>query len=267
MLCGILKPSDGKGKVLGFDIYNETEKIKQNIGYMSQQFSLYNDLTVHENIDFYAATYGVNRNKRKKRIEELIELVELQGLENEKTFDLSGAWRQKLALACSIVHNPPMLFLDEATAGVDPLSRRKFWDLIYYLAGEGTSVLATTHFMDEADYCNNIAMMHQGQLIGLASPDEFKESLPGVLLQIECSKPASAEKSLRKFDPSLDISLNGARINVRSHKKNGFVKEIRKHLQKEDFHINSLERINPSIEDVFLYMIQNQETQQEPLYE
>ena len=166
--------------MLGFDVRRQSEQIKQNIGYMSQKFSLYNDLSAVENISFYASIYGVKREDRKARIEEMIERSGLVGYEKALTKNLSGAWRQRLALACAIVHKPPMLFLDEATAGVDPISRREFWDLIYDMAGEGVSVLATTHYMDEADYCNAIGMMHRGKLIQVASRTLLKNSIRGI---------------------------------------------------------------------------------------
>ena len=178
MLCGIIDSTEGSGCVLGYDINQQPEEIKKRIGYMSQKFSLYNDLTARENIMFYASIYGVPKEKRKARVAELIEMSGLTGHENELTHNLSGAWRQRLALACAVVHDPPMLFLDEATAGVDPISRRDFWDLIYEMAGRGVSVLATTHYMDEAEYCNMIGMMHRGELIAYASPDEV-ERQPG----------------------------------------------------------------------------------------
>ena len=166
MLCGLLKPNSGSATVLGYDVSREPEEIKKRIGYMSQKFSLYNDLRLEENLDFYAAVYGINHLvERRKKVDELLDLADLKDRRKELTKNLSGAWRQRLALACAIIHNPKMLFLDEATAGVDPLARRNFWDLIYRLAGQGISVLATTHYMDEADYCNIIAMMYQGKIV------------------------------------------------------------------------------------------------------
>ena len=192
MLCGILRPSGGTGSVMGYEISRQPEEIKKRIGYMSQHFSLYNDLTARENIQFYASIYGVPRNERRDKVVDLLEMAGLTGHAGELTRNLSGAWRQRLALACAIAHQPPMLFLDESTAGVDPVSRREFWDLIYELAGSGVSVLATTHYMDEAEYCNRVGMMYRGMLIANASPDELKASLPGVLFQLECDRPVEA---------------------------------------------------------------------------
>lgn len=163
MLIGLLRPDSGSAHVLGFDVRKKPEEVKKRIGYMSQKFSLYNDLTVRENLDFYAAIYNnMPFRQRRERVDEMLEMVDLSHIQRSQTRSLSGAWRQRLALACAIIHRPKMLFLDEATAGVDPVARRQFWDLIYRLASEGISVLATTHYMDEADYCNTIAMMYQG---------------------------------------------------------------------------------------------------------
>jgi len=257
MLCGIMRPSSGSGTVLGFDIVKQSEEIKKNIGYMSQKFSLYNDLSAVENISFYAAVYGVKRDQRKSRIEEMIERAGLVGYEKALTKNLSGAWRQRLALACAIVHKPPMLFLDEATAGVDPISRREFWDLIYEMAGEGVSVLATTHYMDEADYCNAIGMMYRGKLIKVASPDTFRDQYPGHLVMIECDDPLRAEKILDAQDSVLDASVHGVQIHV-TLQSTRYLGQIERILKKENIHVSRAEDIQPSLEDVFIEMIEQQ---------
>ncbi len=179
MLCGILMPTSGQATVLGFDVARQPEEIKKSIGYMSQKFALYNDLTVVENLDLYARLYGVPRQKRRPRLRELLDMAGLGGHEKERAGTLSGAWRQRLALGCAIVHRPPLLFLDEPTAGVDPISRRQFWNMIYELAGQGVSVLATTHYMDEAEHCNLIGMLYDGRLIALDDPDALKAGRPG----------------------------------------------------------------------------------------
>jgi len=255
MLCGIIDSTDGDGMVLGFDINKQAEEIKKRIGYMSQKFSLYNDLTARENIMFYASIYGVPRAKRNARVNELIEMSGLVGHENELTANLSGAWRQRLALACAVVHDPPMLFLDEATAGVDPISRREFWDLIYDMAGKGVSVLATTHYMDEAEYCNMIAMMHRGELIAYASPDELKESMDGILFQVECSDPTTALQILDEFDWTQEVSIHGVLLHVIVDKASR-EKAIRRKLQAEEIEIFRIEESIPSLEDVFITFIE-----------
>jgi ABC-2 type transport system ATP-binding protein len=254
MLCGIMRPTSGEGRVLGLDIVREAEEIKKRIGYMSQQFSLYNDLTVVENVTFYASIYAVPREQRRKRVAEVIELTELQGLENELTCDLSGAWRQRLALACAIAHRPPILFLDEATAGVDPVSRRAFWDLIYNMAGEGVSVLATTHYMDEADYCNTIGMMYRGRLIAVASPDTLKAQQPGTLYQVDCDRPASAIEVLQSLPGVMETSFHGALLHV-TVEPNGGASHLEKSLKRQGIEVRNIEDIQPSIEDVFLTLV------------
>ena len=177
MLCGILTPSEGEGSVLGFDIYTQAEGIRQAIGYMSQKFSLYQELTVVENLDFYAGIYSVSRKEAGSRKEELIGMLQLEEQENQLAGILSGGQKQRLALACALLHRPPVLFLDEPTAGVDPLSRRKFWEVLHQLAVQGVTIFVTTHYMDEADQCNRLGFMHQGRLIGLGPPSQLKKDL------------------------------------------------------------------------------------------
>ncbi len=259
ILCGILLPTSGRASVLGFDVARQPEEIKKRIGYMSQKFSLYGDLTPQENLDFYASIYAVPRAGRSRRISELIEMSGLGEHRQMLTRNLSGAWRQRLALACAIVHRPPMLFLDEATAGVDPVSRREFWDLIYRMAGEGTSVLATTHYMDEAEYCNQIGMMHAGELIALASPDALRAQLPGTLLQVDCEGPAQAFQILESMPGILEMAIHGARLHV-SLAEPGQTDELQTRLGRAGIAIRSLNVIQPSLEDIFLYMVQQRQT-------
>jgi len=176
MLCGILSPSSGEGKVLGYNL-KDSEKIKQNIGYMSQKFSLYEDLTVEENIDFYAGIYGLRGKEVQERKRELVQLALLTGKEKALAGTLSGGWKQRLALACALVHRPQLLFLDEPTAGVDPVSRRVFWELLYRVAAGGVSILVTTHYMDEAEKCNVVGFIYRGKLMGFGTPKEMMSSL------------------------------------------------------------------------------------------
>ncbi len=254
MLCGLMLPDEGSATVLGFDIARQPEEIKKRIGYMSQKFSLYNDLTAIENVGFYAAIYGVPSQERGKRVEELIEMAGLKGCERELTRNLSGAWRQRLALACAIVHRPLMLFLDEATAGVDPVSRREFWDLIYALAADGVSVLATTHYMDEADYCNTIGMMYQAKLIALASPDILKDGMPGTLIQVDCDRPAEAMAMLQALPNVSGASLHGAQLHVTLSRPDKAGK-IKNALSKAGFNVRSAEIVQPSLEDAFISLV------------
>ena len=257
ILCGIMKPSAGNVNVLGYDVTRHPDEVKSRIGYMSQKFSLYNDLTPVENVLFYASIYGVPKSERAERVKELIEMADLTGHEKQLTRTLSGAWRQRLALACAIVHHPAMLFLDEATAGVDPVSRREFWDLIYSLAGEGVSVLATTHYMDEAEYCNNIGMMYQGKMVALATPDALKKNQPGVLIQMECSQPAEAARLLTGKPGVLSAAIHGAVVHL-TLESEAFSAAVQESLTTTGYVINSWEVIQPSLEDVFLSIVSDQ---------
>lgn len=255
MLCGLLKPDSGSANVLGYDVSKDPEEIKKRIGYMSQKFSLYNDLRVDENLDFYGAIYSISQlSERRKKVDELLEMADLRDRRKELTKNLSGAWRQRLALVCAIIHSPKMLFLDEATAGVDPLARRSFWDLIYRLAGQGISVLATTHYMDEADYCNIIAMMYQGEIVALAGPDEIKDQLPGVLVQIDVDQPVEAQEFLSKGNNILHSSLQGVQLHVTVPDENE-IPALQSRLDQAGFSVHSLEIIQPSLEDAFTAMV------------
>lgn len=264
MLCGLLLPDSGSATVLGYDVARHPEDVKRQIGYMSQKFSLYDDLTALENMNFYADIYGVPAKERSARVDHLIEISGLKGVERELTRALSGAWRQRLALACAIVHNPPMLFLDEATAGVDPVSRREFWDLIYALAGEGVSVLATTHYMDEADYCNTISMMYQGELVALASPESIKDRLPGVLVQVDCDRPSDAADLLQRLPVVKNVSVHGAQVHVTIATANE-IRQIEKELGRAGFTVNTAEIIQPSLEDAFISMVMEQRSGTSPV--
>ncbi len=256
MLCGIIKPSSGSGTVLGFDIRKDAEEIKKNIGYMSQKFSLYDDLRAIENLNFYASIYGVPSGERNKRIQDLIDQSGLRGVERELTGNLSGAWRQRLALACAIAHRPPMLFLDEATAGVDPVSRREFWELIYEMASTGTSILATTHYMDEAEYANTIGMMFQGKMIALASPDGLKEAMPGVLVQVTCDQPVLAEEIADQTPGVIDSAIHGVLLHVTLEDEDQ-INSFTRALQAAGIKISEIETILPSLEDVFITMVES----------
>ena len=177
ILCGLLAPSEGKAMVAGFDVAQEPEKVRENIGYMSQRFSLYDDLTVEENINFFMGIYGVDRAKRPARKQYALDMAGLVGQEETMTRTLSGGWKQRLALGCAILHEPPIVFLDEPTSGVDPIARRAFWDLIYQLSEAGQTVFVTTHYMDEAEYCHRVALLYHGKMIALGTPAELKSSM------------------------------------------------------------------------------------------
>lgn len=175
MLCGLLSPTSGKASVEGFDVATQPEDIRRNIGYMSQKFSLYDDLTVEENIEFFSGIYGVPREKREARKDYVLDMAGIRERRSSLTRELSGGWKQRLALGCAILHEPPILFLDEPTSGVDPIARRSFWDLIYELSGMGHTIFVSTHYMDEAEYCHRLALMYKGKLIALGTPKQLRE--------------------------------------------------------------------------------------------
>lgn len=254
MLCGILKPTAGTAQILGFDVAKQAEKVKQRIGYMSQKFSLYNDLTVTENLAFYADLYGIPRRDVNRRVGELIEMAGLQGHEKQLASDLSGAWRQRLALACAIVHEPPMLFLDEPTAGVDPVSRREFWEMIYSMAGRGVSVLATTHYMDEAEFCNVIGMMYRSRLIALNDPDSLREGMQGVLFEVDCQEPGRAERIIKDHPAVQDVAAYGVNLHVLM--SNPEDQQLLTDLLRENgIQVDRIERVLPSLEDAFVSLV------------
>ena len=257
VLCGIMLPSSGSATVLGYDVAQDPEAVKSRIGYMSQKFSLYNDLTPVENLMFYASTYVGPTTARAELVKELSNIADLTGHEQKLTRNLSGAWRQRLALACAIVHRPAMIFLDEPTAGVDPVSRREFWDLIYDLAGEGVSVLATTHYMDEAEYCNTIGMMYDGRLVAVASPETMKDNMPGVLVQLESDQPGEALTLISKQPGIIGTAIHGALVHL-TMQDISFEQHIKAALANANITIKGWEIIQPSLEDVFISMVSEQ---------
>ncbi len=176
MLCGLLRPSGGNAWVGGFDVFSQSEEIKQNIGYMSQRFSLYDELTVEENIDFFSDIYSTPRGSHQQLKQEILEMAGLEERRNTMTRLLPGGWKQRLALGCAVLHSPPILFLDEPTSGVDPIARRQFWELIYQLSERGQTIFVTTHYMDEAEYCHRLALMHEGRIIGLDTPKALRKA-------------------------------------------------------------------------------------------
>lgn len=260
MLCGILKPTEGSGFVAGFHISKEQEKIKKRIGYMSQKFSLYDDLTVRENIEFYGGIYGIKRQKLKERESYILEMAGLEGKEKEIVANLSTGWKQRLALGCAIVHNPEVLFLDEPTSGVDPISRRNFWDLIYQIADSGSTILVTTHYMDEAEHCDRLSLIYKGKLIAIGTPDELKVSYPDSLLEIECEPLMDGLETLIDASIFHEVALFGATLHVSAPDPNIAVIEIERLLKQKNIRLIRMENIQPSLEDVFVSLIESQES-------
>ncbi|HGE70466.1 TPA: ABC transporter ATP-binding protein [Candidatus Poribacteria bacterium] len=259
MLCGVLKPTSGTGKVAGFDIKTQPEKIKRCIGYMSQKFSLYEDLTVEENIDFFGGIYGLDKEKRKERQKYVIEMAGLTGREKSLVNELSGGWKQRLALGCAIIHNPEILFLDEPTSGVDPISRRNFWDLIYQVADNGSTVLVTTHYMDEAEHCDRLCLIYRGKIIALGTPYELKGLHYGDLLEIECDPLMEGLEVLEKLDIVQDVALFGATLHVTVDDAQNIIPIIENHLTNENIKIIRIDKIDPSLEDIFVSLIELKE--------
>jgi ABC-2 type transport system ATP-binding protein len=252
ILCGLLHPTSGRAIVAGCDVVESPELIRRNIGYMSQKFSLYADLTVLENLRFYAGMYGVPASALGARIDWALEMAGLRGRESSLTGALAGGWKQRLALGCAVLHRPPILFLDEPTSGVDPLSRRLFWELIQQMSNDGVTVFVTTHYMDEAEYCNRLALMNGGKLIALGTPTELKlGSIRGSLLLLECDRLGDAIERLRHFDGVRDVAVFGDALHLVVSDA-AVAPAIRAALEADAISVTSLSVIRPSLEDAFV---------------
>jgi ABC-2 type transport system ATP-binding protein len=255
ILAGLLTPTSGRGIVAGFDCAREAESIKRRIGYMSQLFSLYGDLTVEENIRFFAGLYGVPREKRRARRDWVLEMARLTGEHARLTNDLSLGYKQRLALGCAVLHEPPILFLDEPTSGVDPISRRSFWDLIYRMAAEGTTVFVTTHYMEEAEYCNRLALMNRGRLIALDSPAALRGGMRVPLLQIRTTASARAVEALEATPEVIDVGMFGRAVHAAVRDRRGVIAAVRAALETGGIPFDSIQEIPPSLEDVFVSLV------------
>ncbi|MFA8341880.1 MAG: ATP-binding cassette domain-containing protein [Rhodothermaceae bacterium] len=258
MLCGILEPSDGDALVAGFSIKTEPDKVKQNIGYMSQRFSLYNDLTVEENINFFGGVYGLSDKLLQERKEWALEISNLKGKENILTGALPGGIKQRLALGTAVIHKPDIVFLDEPTSGVDPIERRNFWELINKLSSEGTTVFVTTHYLEEAEFCNNIILIEAGKLVAEGNPKELKEKyLTDKILNIECTNAMETIKILEKEKFTKEISIFGNDIHLATDLKENAEAEITNALKRNGIKISKIEEIVPTLEDVFIKLMEN----------
>jgi ABC-2 type transport system ATP-binding protein len=264
ILCGLLPPSSGDASVGGFDVRTQPEDIKKNIGYMSQKFSLYDDLTVSENIEFFGGVYGVSQEKLIARRDYVLNMAGLEDQRSMMTRLLAGGWKQRLALGCAILHEPPILFLDEPTSGVDPIARRGFWQLIYQLSAAGHTIFVTTHYMDEAEYCHRVALMYGGRIIALGSPEELKNSLGvGHLLNLITTDLLASMTVLEKHSSLLDIAVFGGGLHVKVDNAEIAMKDIRALLDGAGIKITTLEPITPSMEDVFVSLIEVEEEKAE----
>ena len=260
ILCGLLRPTSGRALVAGFDVAKAPEKVRANIGYMSQKFSLYDDLTVEENIDFFAGVYGVPKDVRPERKAYALRMANLEERRDSMTRLLAGGWKQRLALGCAILHQPPIVFLDEPTSGVDPMARRAFWDLIHKLSETGHTVFVSTHYMDEAEYCHRVALMHRGRIVALGPPDELKLQLRGHgLLRLDTTDPLETMRALEGQPGILDVAVFGGGLHVTVDDAAAAIALIREALAPRGIEIRRLESIQPSMEDVFVALIEAEE--------
>ena len=265
MLCGLLAPTGGSGIVAGFDIRTQSEEIKASIGYMSQKFSLYDDLTVEENINFYSGIYRIPREKKKERKEWVIEMAGLTEHRHSRTSILSGGWKQRLALGCAVLHEPPIIFLDEPTSGVDPISRRQFWDLIYELSGKGVTIFVTTHYMDEAEYCDRLGLIYRGELIAIGTPEVLKtEQMNEDVLEVQCPRPQEAMDLIAKLPDVKEVALFGKRLHVVTDSYEKALQSIHATLSEQGYPVEKVERIVPSMEDVFVSLIESRDRAEQP---
>lgn len=258
MLCGLLTPTSGTGTVLGFDVARQPEEVKRRIGYMSQRFSLYDDLTVRENLDFFAGIYGLTGARLKQRRDYALDMAGLLDKQDLLTGALPGGWKQRLALGCAVLHEPRVVFLDEPTGGVDPLSRRRFWALIDDLAHSGVTVLVTTHYLDEAEYCNRLSLMHAGRVIALGTPDELREVLGGrALLEVRAGDLLAALGVVERHPAAIEVSAFGTALHVLVADAERDGPALVTALEEAGLGPAAQRRIVPSLEDVFIHAIEN----------
>lgn len=253
ILCGLLRPTSGQARVSGWDVSTQHEEIKKHIGYMSQKFSLYEDLTVKENIDFFGGVYGLEGVRQQEREKWVLEMAGL----TDKTSTLTGAlplgWKQRLALGCAVIHEPPVLFLDEPTSGVDPLSRRSFWDLINTLAGQGVTVFVTTHYMEEAEYCNRLALMSRGRVIALGTPSELKRDwMKESVLDLECDNVMEASELLERDPIFTETAIFGNLLHLVTPEPEQAMVRAKQVLDEAGISLLRIDIITPSLEDVFV---------------
>lgn len=253
MLCGLLRPTSGRAVVAGFDVARQPEAVRQHIGYMSQRFSLYNDLKVIENLRLFAGLYNVPHNVLQERISWAMEMADLKGQEGMITSTLPGGWKQRLALGCAVLHRPPIIFLDEPTSGVDPISRRQFWDVIHQMSADGVTVFVTTHYMEEAEYCNRLALIYRGKMVALGTPTELKQKfMTGELLLVECEPLGPAVEALQSAPHVLDAAVFGNALHLVVREAATAIPDIRAFLRTRGVMVNRIESIRPSLEDVFV---------------
>jgi ABC-2 type transport system ATP-binding protein len=255
MLTGLLAPSEGEGWVAGHDIRHERPAIKRSIGYMSQKFSLYTDLTVAENIELFAGLYGVTGARLEERRRWILAMAELEGRDRRLTADLPLGWKQRLALGCAVVHEPPILFLDEPTSGVDPLARRRFWDLINEMAGGGTTVFVSTHYMEEAEYCNRLALMNRGRLIALDTPRGLRGRVVAPIFEVRTDDAPRAVEALAGAPGVVETAMFGRNLHVTVAQAEEGADVVRRTLTAAGREIRGFQAVEPSLEDVFVALV------------
>jgi ABC-2 type transport system ATP-binding protein len=257
LFCGLLAPTSGSGQVLGIDIAKDPEGVRRRIGYMTQRFSLYDELTVRQNLNFFAGVYGLRGKAKTERLAWAVRMADLGGKEDLATRSLPGGWKQRLALACSLLHSPRLVFLDEPTGGVDPISRRRFWGLIDTLAADDVTIIVTTHYLDEAERCDRIALLDQGRLVALGSVAELKDVFAGrAVLEVICPRYLEAQERLEKEDWVREVSLFGDRLHVVVDDAEDGRRRVLALLEKDGNAPATAERIVPSLEDVFIHSIE-----------
>lgn len=257
MLCGLLRPTSGTALVGGIDVGRDPEGVKRRIGYMSQRFSLYEALTVHQNIEFFGGIYGLSGARFATRRAFVLEMAGLEGRENTLTRDLPGGWRQRLALGCAILHEPSIVFLDEPTGGVDPLSRRRFWDLIGDLSSKGVTVLVTTHYLDEAEHCHRIAIIHAGQLAALGTAGELKQVFSSrPIVEVQAAQPVQAMEALDRLATVEKTSLFGTAVHAVMRDMHTSPEMLRATLIAAGIEVRGVGKVSPSLEDVFLDVVE-----------
>jgi ABC-2 type transport system ATP-binding protein len=259
MLCGILNPTGGHGRVVGLDIQKQAERIKQRIGYMTQRFSLYEDLSVEENLTFYAGIYGVPLRTRRARIREVLEATGLQARKKQIAGTLSGGWKQRVALASATIHRPPLLFLDEPTAGVDPVSRREFWEQIHRISHEGTTVLLTTHYMDEAERCHRLAFIFSGSLLDTGTPDEVVERRGLRVAELDVEQATRAAAALRERPEVDEVAHYGHLLRVATRGGTDPVELATTVLGELDLEIKRARATRVTVEDAFVSMVRDEQ--------
>ena len=268
MLCGLLAPTEGEATVAGFDVRTQPESVKRNIGYMSQRFSLYDDLTVEENIDFFGGIYRIPPSRKRERKEWAIRMAGLPDHLRTRAAHLSVGWKQRLALGCAILHEPPVLFLDEPTSGTDPISRRSFWDLIYSLSGGGTTVFLTTHHMDEAEYCDRLGLVYRGELVAMGSPGELKSGVPREeVVDVRCERPQEAIEVLSLLPGVLGAALFGGGIHAAVERGKTTPAKIAEAIRSAGFPVERAEEIAPTLEDVFVSLVEGRDRAAGPVAE